>query len=195
MQPIRLALALVFLLAAACSMRSAIETLTSPEDRAFAQEMVTRLRSGDEAWLQRHFDPALWAAMWIATFALSSSAAADEKAEAIGQGVRLGTAFARGQNLARTLGNLVRATTAEAGFRNPDTLSNVAKTAVWIFAVIIAVNQVGIAETLVNTLFTGAVAALSLAAGLAFGLGGRDLAARKLDDWYEDGDEGTPKLK
>ena len=30
----------------------------------------------------------------------------DEKAEAIGQGVRLGTAFARGQNLARTLGNL-----------------------------------------------------------------------------------------
>ena len=96
---------------------------------------------------------------------------------------------------ARTLGNLVRATTAEAGFRNPDTLSNVAKTAVWIFAVIIAVNQVGIAETLVNTLFTGAVAALSLAAGLAFGLGGRDLAARKLDDWYEDGDEGTPKLK
>ena len=61
MQPIRLALALVFLLAAACSMRSAIETLTSPEDRAFAQEMVTRLRSGDEAWLQRHFDPALWA--------------------------------------------------------------------------------------------------------------------------------------
>ena len=61
MQPIRHALALVFLLAAACSMRSAIETLISPEDRAFAQEMVTRLRSGDEAWLQRHFDPALWA--------------------------------------------------------------------------------------------------------------------------------------
>ncbi len=96
---------------------------------------------------------------------------------------------------AQALGDLVRGTTSEAGFRNPDTLANVAKTALWIFAVIIAVNQVGIGEMLVNTLFTGAVAALSLAAGLAFGLGGRDLAARKLDDWYENGQTGggSPK--
>jgi hypothetical protein len=87
---------------------------------------------------------------------------------------------------ARALGDVVRGATSEAGFRNPNTLANVAKTAVWVFAVVIAVNQVGIADTLVNTLFTGAVAALSLAAGLAFGLGGRDLANRKLDEWYED---------
>ena len=86
----------------------------------------------------------------------------------------------------RALGDLVRGMTSEAGFRNPDTLANVTKTAVWIFAVVIAVNQVGIGEVLVNTLFTGAVAALTLAAGLAFGLGGRDLAARKLDDWYSE---------
>ena len=91
---------------------------------------------------------------------------------------------------ARALGDLVRGTTSEAGFRNPDTLANVAKTAVWIFAVIIAVNQVGIGQVLVNTLFTGAVAALALAGGLAFGLGGRDLAARKLQDWYATGSEG-----
>jgi len=88
---------------------------------------------------------------------------------------------------ARALGDVVRGMTSEAGFRNPDTLANVAKTAVWIFAVVIAVNQVGIGQTLVNTLFTGAVAALALAAGLAFGMGGRDLAARKLKDWYDDG--------
>lgn len=94
---------------------------------------------------------------------------------------------------ARALGDIVRGTTSEAGFRNPDTLANVAKTAVWIFAVVIAVNQVGIGEMLVNTLFMGAVAALALAAGLAFGMGGRDLAARKLDEWYEDGVEGRPK--
>ena len=96
---------------------------------------------------------------------------------------------------ARTLGNIVRGTAAEAGFRNPDTLANVAKTAVWIFAVVIAVNQVGIAQTLVNTLFTGAIAALSLAAGLAFGLGGRDIAARKLDEWYAEGSEAVEKTK
>lgn len=87
---------------------------------------------------------------------------------------------------ARALSDLVRGTASEAGFKNPDTLANVAKTAVWVFAVVIAVNQVGIGEMLVNTLFTGAVASVGLAAGLAFGLGGRDLAARKLEDWYDD---------
>ncbi|MEX2152031.1 MAG: hypothetical protein WD825_01760 [Gemmatimonadaceae bacterium] len=96
---------------------------------------------------------------------------------------------------ARALGDLVRGTTSEAGFKNPDTLANVAKTAVWIFAVVIAVNQVGVGEMLVNTLFTGAVAALALAAGLAFGMGGRDIAARKLDDWYEPGSNKGERLK
>lgn len=96
---------------------------------------------------------------------------------------------------ARALGDLVRGTTSEAGFKNPDTLANVAMTAVWIFGVVIAVNQVGIGEMLVNTLFTGAVASLALAAGLAFGMGGRDLAARKLNDWYEVGSNSTDKLK
>lgn len=96
---------------------------------------------------------------------------------------------------ARALGDLVRGTASEAGFSNPDTLANVAKTAVWVFAVVIAVNQVGIGEMLVNTLFMGAVAALTLAAGLAFGIGGRDLAAKKLDEWYEDGSSASQKLK
>ena len=96
---------------------------------------------------------------------------------------------------ARALGDIVRGTTSEAGFRNPDTLANVAKTAVWIFAVVIAVNQVGVAEMLVNTLFTGAVAALALASGLAFGMGGRDLATRKLKDWYDEGSTSADRLR
>lgn len=52
--------ALLLMTLSACSMRSAIETLSSEQDRAFAQEMVDRLRRGDRAWLQRHFDPSLW---------------------------------------------------------------------------------------------------------------------------------------
>ena len=96
---------------------------------------------------------------------------------------------------AGALGDVVRGMTSEAGFRNPNTLANVAKTAVWVFAVVIAVNQVGIAEALVNTLFTGAVAALALAAGLAFGIGGRDLASRKLTDWYEEGSTSVDQLR
>ena len=50
---------------------------------------------------------------------------------------------------------------------------------------IIAINQIGIAANLVNTLFIGIVAALALAFGLAFGLGGRDVAAQLTQSWYE----------
>lgn len=48
------------LLLAACSMRSAIDTFTSDQDRAFAHEMVNRLRAGDSAWLEPRFSRELW---------------------------------------------------------------------------------------------------------------------------------------
>jgi hypothetical protein len=50
--------------------------------------------------------------------------------------------------------------------------------------VIVAINQIGIAANLVNTLFIGFVAALALAFGLAFGLGGREVAAQLTQEWY-----------
>lgn len=96
---------------------------------------------------------------------------------------------------ARALGNVVRGATAEGGFSNPDTLSNVARIAVWAFAVVIAVNQLGIASSLINTLFMGFVGALALAVGLAFGLGGRDLASRSLENWYDQAQEAKPNAK
>jgi len=52
------------------------------------------------------------------------------------------------------------------------------------FAVLIALNQLQIGAAIVNTLFMALVGALALAAALAFGLGGRDVAARILEDWY-----------
>ncbi|HUR92646.1 MAG TPA: hypothetical protein VMY38_08240 [Gemmatimonadaceae bacterium] len=88
---------------------------------------------------------------------------------------------------ANALANLVRGATAETDVANPDTLANITRIAVWAFAVVIAFNQLGVARTLINTLVTGLVSAVALAAGLAFGLGGRDMAARKLDDWSEKG--------
>ena len=42
----------------------------------------------------------------------------------------------------------------------------------------IAVNQIGVATELVNTLFMATVGALALALGLSFGLGGRETAAQ-----------------
>jgi len=96
---------------------------------------------------------------------------------------------------ARALGNIVRGATAEAGFASPETLANVTKTTVWAFAIVVAINQLGIATNLITTLFTGFVAALAIALGLAFGLGGRDLASRTLENWYDQAQEVRPKRR
>lgn len=96
---------------------------------------------------------------------------------------------------ARALGTIVRGATAEGGFANPETLANVTRTMVWAFAVVVAINQLGIATNLINTMFTGFVGALAIALGLAFGLGGRDLASRTLENWYDQAQEGKPKRR
>jgi len=96
---------------------------------------------------------------------------------------------------ANTAARLVRGATAEAGFTNPDLLSSIARIAVWGFGIIIAVNQIGIAQTLVNTLFFGLVGALTLALGLAFGLGGRDTAGEIVRAWYQQGQQAAPNLE
>lgn len=60
MAPVRHLFLLIVLLLSACSIRSAVDAFTSEQDRAFAQEMVKRLRGGDQAWLRQHFEPELW---------------------------------------------------------------------------------------------------------------------------------------
>ena len=95
---------------------------------------------------------------------------------------------------ANALHSLVRGASAQAGLGNPDLLANIARVAIWGFAIVVAVNQIGIASTLVNTLFMGLVGALALGFGLAFGLGGRDTAAQIVQDWYQSGRSEAPKI-
>jgi hypothetical protein len=95
---------------------------------------------------------------------------------------------------ANVLASLVRGATREAGLGNPELLATIARVAVWGFAIVIAVNQIGVAATLVNTLFMAVVGALALALALAFGLGGRETAAQIVRRWYEDGQRAAPKM-
>jgi hypothetical protein len=85
---------------------------------------------------------------------------------------------------ARALSNVVRGAANEAGLSNADFLAKIASVVVWTFAVVVSVNQIGIATELVNTLFMAVVGALALALGLAFGLGGRETAAEIVRHWY-----------
>ena len=81
---------------------------------------------------------------------------------------------------ANALSRLVRGSAAGAGLSNPDVLAAAIRIAVWAFAVVVALSQLGVATSLINTLLVGLVGAVALATGLAFGLGGRDRAAQLL---------------
>lgn len=62
-----------------------------------------------------------------------------------------------------------------------------------IFAVLTAVNELGIAQSLVNTLITGFIAMLALGFGLALGLGAKDIVSQALGDWYQGFKKGIKK--
>jgi len=55
---------------------------------------------------------------------------------------------------------------------------SLAKWAIWVFAIIIALSELGIAPAFMQILFTGIIAMLAIAGGLAFGLGGKEAASK-----------------
>lgn len=62
------------------------------------------------------------------------------------------------------------------------TIALVGRWSILVFTVLIVLNQLGIASDLIRILFTGVVAMISLAGGLAFGLGGKQIAEEILRD-------------
>lgn len=68
-----------------------------------------------------------------------------------------------------------------AGIDSAHFVGAVVKWAIWIFAILVALSQLGIAVAFSQTLFTGVVIAVSLALGLSFGLGGQEAASRFID--------------
>jgi len=61
-------------------------------------------------------------------------------------------------------------------------VETIVRWSVWGFAIFAILIQLQIAEGLVTTLFTGIVALIVIAGGIAFGLGGKDMAADILSD-------------
>ncbi len=86
---------------------------------------------------------------------------------------------------ANALHGVVRASLANGDFGNPKLPAALAWAAVWTFAILAAVYQVGIASELVTTVVMALAAGLALAVGLAFGLGARDTAGEIVREAYE----------
>lgn len=78
--------------------------------------------------------------------------------------------------------NVVAGTARAAGVRSANFGGAVAKWAIWIFGIGAALAQIGIATAFIQIFFTALVFAFALAFGLAFGLGGKDAAARVLEN-------------
>jgi hypothetical protein len=76
--------------------------------------------------------------------------------------------------------NIVKGSTRAAGVMSATLLATISKWSIILFGVFAALIQLGVAETLVSTIFIGIVSMLALAGGLAFGLGGKDEAAMLL---------------
>ncbi len=62
----------------------------------------------------------------------------------------------------------------------------IAKWSIFIFSILAALIQLGVAVALIQTLFTAIVITIALAGGLAFGLGGRDAAKGFIEKMQRD---------
>jgi len=78
--------------------------------------------------------------------------------------------------------DLVRRSVNSLGAASANALAVFSRSTLIFFTILIVLNQLGVAQDLIRILFTGIVAMLALAGGLAFGLGGRDLAEEVLEN-------------
>ena len=83
--------------------------------------------------------------------------------------------------VAEVMKKLVLSSAMAAGIASAGFLATATKWVIWIFAILIALSQLGIAAGFIQTIFTGLVVALSLGLGLSFGLGGQEAAGRVVE--------------
>lgn len=83
--------------------------------------------------------------------------------------------------IAEAVQKIVVASARAGHIKSAALLGTLSKWAIWIFAVLTALFHLGIAPGLIQTLFMGIVVAAALATGLAFGLGGKEVAGRMLE--------------
>jgi small-conductance mechanosensitive channel len=75
------------------------------------------------------------------------------------------------------------------GVEGVPTLAKVAKGAVVVIAIFMALQQLGVAEEIVTAAFSLILGAVALAVGLAFGIGNTTLAGEVTRRWYEENRE------
>jgi small-conductance mechanosensitive channel len=83
--------------------------------------------------------------------------------------------------VANAMQKLVVASARAANIKSAELLGRITKWAIWIFAILTALFNLGIAPALIQTVVMAVFAGLALAIGLAFGLGGKDAAQKMIE--------------
>jgi hypothetical protein len=81
------------------------------------------------------------------------------------------------------LANLAHTTIQASNTTQASLLAQVARVAIVVLAGSIALRTTGLANEIIELAFGLILGAIALALAIAFGIGGRDLAARKLEEW------------
>lgn len=76
---------------------------------------------------------------------------------------------------------LVKAAVGKMNVRYVNMAGTIVRWAVWVFAALAILSQLGVGVTIIQTIVTGIVALVVIAGALAFGLGGKDMAK----EWLE----------
>lgn len=78
--------------------------------------------------------------------------------------------------LADLLAKIVVVATERVKFKHTIMAGEIVRWSIWIFAGFAILIELGIAREMLSTLFTGIIALMVIAGGIAFGLGGKDMA-------------------
>lgn len=87
--------------------------------------------------------------------------------------------------IADLLDRIIRASVKKMGVKYAGFLGALVRWAIYIFAGLAILLQLGVARAIIETVIMGFVGMIALALGLAFGLGGKEAAARLIEDLKE----------
>ena len=83
--------------------------------------------------------------------------------------------------VASAMQKIVIASSRAAQIKSAELLGRITKWAIWIFALLTALYNLGIAPALIQTVVMAVFAGGALAVGLAFGLGGKEVAQKLIE--------------
>src|SRR5215216_3068421 len=99
--------------------------------------------------------------------------------------------FLVGLYLARLAAGAIRS----SGVDQPNLLATAAQAAILVLTGAMALRQIGVANEIINLAFGLLLGAIAVAAALAFGLGGREVAGRELQNWVQAAHSGEAEQR